>query len=93
MLCLITQSYFLIILIFAAIWWCLQQQKSEDGDLQPGQSPSRRPSAPKVSKPNTDQQDEYLDGFKKNKLGFTLQAQIEFERDITKYFKIKKRWP
>jgi len=73
--------FFVIILIVAAIWWYLKQQESGDGDPQPGQSPSRRPSAPKVSKPNTDQQDVYLDELKKNKPGYILQAQIEFERE------------
>lgn len=73
--------FFVIILIVAAIWWYLKQQESGDGDPQPGPSPSRRPSAPKVPKPNTDQQDEYLDELKKNKPGYILQAQIEFERE------------
>jgi len=73
--------FFVIILIFAAIWWYLQHQKSEDGDNQNGQSPSRRTAVSKVSKPNTDQQDEYLDELKKNKPGYILQAQIEFERE------------
>ena len=73
--------FFVIILIVAAIWWYLQQQKSEDADSQLGQSPSRRPTAPKVPKPNTRQQDEYLDELKKNKPGYILKAQIEFERE------------
>ena len=73
--------FFVVILIVAAIWWYLQQQKNEDADPQLGQSPSSRPTAPKVSKPNTYQQDEYLDELKKNKPGYILQAQIEFERE------------
>ena len=73
--------FFVIILIIAAIWWYLQQQKSEDADPQPGPSPSRRPTAPKVPKSNMGQQDEYLGELKKNKPGYILQAQIEFERE------------
>jgi len=73
--------FFVIILIVAAIWWYLKQQESGNGDPQPGQSPSRRTAVSKVSKPNTDQQDEYLDELKKNKPGYILQAQIEFERE------------
>ena len=73
--------FFVIILIVAAIWWYLKQQESGDGDPQTGPSPSRLPSAPKAPKPNTDQQDEYLDELKKKKPGYILQAQIEFERE------------
>ena len=73
--------FFVIIFIVAAIWWYLQQQKSEDADRQLGQSPSRRPTAPKAVMPNVDGQDMYLDELKKNKPGYILQAQIEFERE------------
>ena len=73
--------FFVIILIVAAIWWYLQQQKSDDADPQPGPSPSRRPTAPKAVMPNVDGQDMYLDELKKNKPGYILQAQIEFERE------------
>ena len=73
--------FFVIILIVVAIWWFLQQHKGDDGDPKHGQSPSRRATAPKVPKQNTAQQDEYLAELKKNKPGYILQAQIEFERE------------